>query len=172
MRTITNFVVHEDYCGKYKGCGRQRAFENDIAVLTVDEPFSFNSFVQPACLPAETFEYRHNSLAEVTGFGVTEQNRYSKKYADRLMGVNLQVFGPGSCPITTIAKENMICAGYRAGEKDSCQGDSGGPLVQTVEGRATLIGVVSWGYGCAEKNRPGVYTKVSVYHDWLRRQQN
>ena len=171
MRTITKFVVHGSYCGKYNGCGGQRAFENDIAVLTVDEPFSFNSFVQPACLPEKTLEYRHNSLAEVTGFGVSEINRYSKKYANRLMGVNLQVFGPGTCPVP-IAEKNMICAGYRAGEKDSCQGDSGGPLVQSVDGRLTLIGVVSWGIGCAKKDKPGVYTKVSVYHDWLQDQRN
>ena len=56
----------------------------------------------------------------------------------------------------------MICAG-KAG-KDSCQGDSGGPMVDS-EGKQ--VGIVSWGYGCADEGYPGVYTRVSHYYDWI-----
>jgi len=168
-RRITSFVVHESYCGKYSGCGNQKAFENDIAVLTVDEPFQFNSYVQPACLPPKSYEYRQNADVFVSGFGVSDENSRSNKYPSRLQGVKLPLIETRKCFFTI--PENMVCAGYEIGGKDSCQGDSGGPLVEfDQEEKATLIGVVSWGYGCADPGRPGVYAKVAYFADWLQKQ--
>ena len=74
-----------------------------------------------------------------------------------------QVYGPDKLT------SGMVCAGFLAGGLDSCQGDSGGPMVGQVRMRSTLLllGIISWGYGCGRANKPGVYTRVAAYIDWI-----
>ena len=60
----------------------------------------------------------------------------------------------------------MFCAGQKQGGKDSCQGDSGGPFVCVDDNKPVLVGITSWGFGCAEKKHPGVYAEVSSTQIW------
>jgi len=66
-------------------------------------------------------------------------------------------------------KSGMICAGYAEGKKDSCVGDSGGPLTCRASKQWKLIGVVSAGDECALRNRPGIYTRVERFVDWIKK---
>lgn len=107
---------------------------------------------------------------EVTGWGTTTENG---DLAGGLLKASVPYVDNNTCNVPEayngIVTGNMMCAGYREGGVDACQGDSGGPLVWRSPDGPVLVGVVSWGIGCARKLKYGVYTRVANYADWAKR---
>ncbi len=66
----------------------------------------------------------------------------------------------------------MLCAGYAAGGIDACQGDSGGPLACPSGNKWYLSGAVSWGVGCAQKGKYGVYADIMNLKNWVQETMN
>uniref|UniRef100_A0A1A9WR49 Peptidase S1 domain-containing protein n=1 Tax=Glossina brevipalpis TaxID=37001 RepID=A0A1A9WR49_9MUSC len=134
----------------------------DIAILKLDKPVKQSSKVRYIELAREV--PKTGTPAVVSGWGVTCSSGCGPSRV--LMEVEVSFLERKDCASKPYhygeqIRETMVC-GY-AIEKDSCQGDSGGPLV--VESK--LVGVVSWGEGCAKNGYPGVYTDVSALRDWI-----
>ncbi|XP_051726516.1 guanine nucleotide-binding protein subunit beta-5b isoform X7 [Ctenopharyngodon idella] len=132
---------------------------NDIMLIKLRKPAIFNKYVKPIRLTTSCSSAGEQCL--VSGWGDTGVGS-----ASVLQCLNLPVLSRMQCKgaYGTNMTENMFCAGFMEGGKDSCQGDSGGPLV--CNGK--LKGVVSWGNGCAKPHFPGVYTEVCRYTDWIK----
>lgn len=101
-----------------------------------------------------------------TGWGNTAPGKAAHGSA-QLLQVDLATVDCNAAPdYRGRTNTTMMCA--TAPGKDTCQGDSGGPLVLTY-GEPVLVGVVSWGDGCADADHPGVYVRVDHFRDWIRR---
>ncbi|MEV4053775.1 serine protease [Amycolatopsis sp. NPDC049688] len=130
----------------------------DIAVLTVRGQLDY----RPAKLPAKDDKqvYATGTQATVLGWGRIADGGDRSDY---LRSAQVPLVSDSECrsDYNVYDQRSMVCAGYRDGGIDACQGDSGGPLVVGD----TLIGIVSFGDGCAKAGKPGVYTRVSAYAD-------
>uniref|UniRef100_A0A1A8F106 trypsin n=1 Tax=Nothobranchius korthausae TaxID=1143690 RepID=A0A1A8F106_9TELE len=133
---------------------------NDIMLIKLSKPATLNSYVKPVDLPRGCAPAGTKCI--VSGWGNTMSSTADK---NKLQCLEVPIISDRDCnnSYPGMIDESMFCAGYLEGGKDSCQGDSGGPVVCNKE----LQGVVSWGYGCAQKDRPGVYAKVCMFSDWL-----
>jgi secreted trypsin-like serine protease len=111
--------------------------------------------------PDETALWDSGSAADISGWGVTSGN----PRPNMLQAATVDVIDDATCAGDypgEIDRNTMICAGFQSGGVDTCNGDSGGPLEAPVPaGGYRLVGITSWGEGCAEPGHPGVYTRVA-----------
>ncbi|XP_063812023.1 transmembrane protease serine 11C-like [Pseudophryne corroboree] len=158
---LQNIIINENYSSN--------THINDIALLQLSNPVNFALYVQPVCLPDASDIFPDNFSCYVTGWGtLTDGGSLSTV----LQQAELKIINTSLCSSAQIygslIKQSMICAGYISGRIDSCQGDSGGPLVALQSNnRWALIGIVSFGYGCALPNKPGVYSSVTYLRSWI-----
>ncbi|XP_068132329.1 hepatocyte growth factor activator [Hyperolius riggenbachi] len=147
--------------------------EHDIALIKLKKKDGScakkNQFVQTICLPEDGITFEDGYECQVSGWGRMTED--SINYANVLQEAKVPLVPFSKCSSPEVygyeLSDNMICAGYFDCSIDACQGDSGGPLECEKEGSSYLYGIVSWGDGCGQQNKPGVYTKVSNYVSWI-----
>uniref|UniRef100_A0A8C6CQJ7 Hepsin n=1 Tax=Moschus moschiferus TaxID=68415 RepID=A0A8C6CQJ7_MOSMO len=145
---------------------------NDIALVHLSGTLPLTEYIQPVCLPAAGQALVDGKLCTVTGWGNTQ---YYGQQAGVLQEARVPIISNDVCNGPDFygnqIKPKMFCAGYPEGGIDACQGDSGGPFVCedsiSRTPRWRLCGIVSWGTGCALAQKPGVYTKVSDFREWI-----
>jgi len=174
---VKRVITHPKWTGD-----REEEMSNDIALIEVRKPIQFNELVQPACLPDDVAEepaslYKPGTPTLISGWGEMDPKAPDVDEPGRspviLRAASVPLIEWNECKNANdiyqeMVTETMTCAGYMKGGIDGCQGDSGGPLVKIVDGKATLIGVVSWGIGCAQPDMPGIYTNVFYELQWIR----
>ncbi|XP_038148150.1 transmembrane protease serine 2 [Cyprinodon tularosa] len=144
----------------------------DVALLKLQDPITFTSTVRPVCLPNVGLNVNEDSNAWITGWGALYSG--SSVTPNSLNEAQVTVYDRDTCNAGSVldgkVTETMFCAGKLEGGVDSCQGDSGGPLVVNKGNIWWLIGDTSWGYGCAMRNKPGVYGDVTYFTEWIYKQ--
>ncbi|KAM6155649.1 brain-specific serine protease 4-like [Rhynchocyon petersi] len=147
----------------------------DIALVRLEHPVQFSERILPICLPDHSVHLAPNTDCWIAGWG-SIRDGVPLPYPQTLQKLKVPIIdsevcsqlywrGAGQGAIT----EDMLCAGYLEGERDACLGDSGGPLMCQVEGTWLLAGIISWGEGCAERNRPGVYISLTAHRSWIQK---
>nr|XP_019961542.1 PREDICTED: serine protease 33-like [Paralichthys olivaceus] len=147
----------------------------DVALVQLSSPVTWSDNIRPVCLPTSNTLFPSGMVCSVTGWG-NIRDGVPLSGVKTLQEVQVPIISQRLCQ--TMYQTNpsdqvdilsdMICAGYQEGGKDSCQGDSGGPLVcQMINGTWVQAGVVSFGLGCADRNQPGVYARLTSYSSFI-----
>ncbi|XP_051923165.1 tissue-type plasminogen activator isoform X1 [Hippocampus zosterae] len=148
-------------------------FDNDIALLKLKSDIGvcavISQEVLPACLPEAGLVLPDWTECEISGYG--KDSEFSAHFSERVKRGFVRLWPRERCVPAVLSGRtvtaNMLCAGDTRGLDDACKGDSGGPLVCRNNDKMTLMGVVSWGDGCGQRDKPGVYTRVTRYIDWI-----
>ncbi|XP_034235276.1 uncharacterized protein LOC117641771 [Thrips palmi] len=162
---IESLHSHEDF-------NKNVYLENDLALIRVASPgFRMTDSVRPACMPKHNTNYAPGTNCSISGWGSVGTS--GAGYSRLLRSAWLPILHTDACSAPSVYGKKaivagMFCAGHLDGGADSCQGDSGGPMVcLSDQDRFTLYGITSWGHGCGMANKPGVYSNVAHYLDWV-----
>ncbi|XP_059678885.1 serine protease 56 [Gavia stellata] len=151
-----------------------KTFHGDLALLELAVPLAPSPTVSPVCLPSGPVEPSPGTACYIAGWGSLYEEGPA---ADVVMEARVPLLSRETCWGAlgrNMLTNAMFCAGYLSGGIDSCQGDSGGPLAcqDPSSHRFVLYGITSWGDGCGEQGKPGVYTRVTAFADWLSLQMD
>ncbi|XP_033208879.1 trypsin 5G1-like isoform X2 [Belonocnema kinseyi] len=158
VHNISKVIWHEKYVTTDDA--------NDIAVFKVEPKFEYSDVTGAVGLPEIGIPF-DEEWGRITGWGyfIPDDPIISRKLQYlRLPKMNMEECVKDYAGLYKV-KTSDVCYGFKQGGRDSCRGDSGGPLVSDDE---ILIGITSWGKGCAEENSPGLYTEVVQYRDWIK----
>ncbi|XP_077204223.1 serine protease 56 isoform X2 [Paroedura picta] len=149
-----------------------KTFHNDMALLQLSSPVAPSAWVTPVCLPERPADLGPGVFCYIVGWGSLYEDGPA---ADVVMEARVPLLAQDVCRGTLgrqLFTNAMFCAGYLSGGIDSCQGDSGGPLTcwDPLSERYVLYGITSWGDGCGERGKPGVYARVTAFTDWIHQQ--
>ncbi|KAA0722686.1 Coagulation factor VII [Triplophysa tibetana] len=158
---VEEIIMHPEYVSV--------TADSDIALLHLRSPIIYSAYAVPVCLPLRDMAERELwavSMHVVTGWGKRSENGPTSRLLQRLMVPRIRT--QECIEISNVSlTNNMFCAGYIEGKQDSCKGDSGGPLVTPYRNTTFLLGIVSWGKGCARPGSYGIYTRISNYLQWI-----
>lgn len=159
-KTLSQIIIHPLY--------NRNTQDYDMALLQFTTPATINSAVAPISLAASTDSalYAAGVNAVVSGWGTTSSGG---AVSSTLRKATVPIVANTTCNTNYGGgiTARMMCAGLPQGGVDSCQGDSGGPLFVNDAGTPKLVGVVSWGEGCALAGKPGVYANVQNLRSWI-----
>ncbi len=155
---VEKIVVHPQWRKTAK------RYDYDAALLKLETAVTA---VAPLKLAAPAAPLKDGPTVRVSGWGAISEGGPG---SPDLLYVDVPVVKNDECNMKESydgsVTAQMFCAGVRPGGLDSCQGDSGGPVMSTISGSKELVGVVSWGDGCARRLKYGVYTLVSSVSQW------
>ncbi|MGB0383728.1 MAG: trypsin-like serine protease, partial [Ardenticatenaceae bacterium] len=160
---VSQIIVHPDYDADTN--------DSDIALLRLATPSSQQAISIVG--PSDSNLFAAGIMSTITGWGATEQGGAGSNV---LLQVSVPIVSHETCNAPEAYNgqitDNMLCAGVADGGQDSCQGDSGGPLVVPNGDGWMQAGVVSWGDGCAQPNKYGVYAHVASAKQWIDAQMS
>ncbi|NXT08354.1 ACRO protein, partial [Prunella fulvescens] len=162
-RSVKQVLIHQYY--------NADDMSYDIALLELDHPVQCSPYIQLACVPDATLRVSELQNCWIAGWGSTtarSQNSGDVLQEAKVQLINLQLCNSSDWYNGEIHTHNL-CAGYPQGGIDTCQGDSGGPLM-CQDNNADywwVVGVTSWGKGCARARQPGVYISTQHFYDWI-----